>query len=340
MEHRELEAMGAICVLAALADGDKSGVERERIRAVLEGLGGEASKPLATACRRVLLQQTTLEDEVQALEGEPMRRLAFEMAVAVCDADGAHDAAEAAFLERLRALVGMPQADAALFVREADALASTSLAPPPLPTLVAAGAARAGAAGAAVAGAAIADAPPPLPVPGTSARDAEIDSTVLKYAILAAGLELLPQTMATMAIVPLQMKMVHGVGKSCGVSLDRGSIKEMLGVVGVGAASQVVESFARELVGGLAKKFLGKKAAKVAGVATGAAMTFATTWALGMVAKQYYAGGRKLSSIDLRALFSRELERAKSLYPAHQGAVERSARETDLSSLLSVVRGG
>ena len=186
----------------------------------------------------------------------------------------------------------------------------------------------------------IAGAPPPLPVPGTSARDAEIDSTVLKYAILAAGLELLPQTMATMAIVPLQMKMVHGVGKSCGVSLDRGSIKEMLGVVGVGAASQVVESFARELVGGLAKKFLGKKAAKVAGVATGAAMTFATTWALGMVAKQYYAGGRKLSSIDLRALFSRELERAKSLYPAHQGAVERSARETDLSSLLSVVRGG
>jgi len=336
MEQRELEAMGAICVLAALADGDKSGVERERIRAVLEGLGGEASKPLATACRRVLLQQTTLEDEVQALEGEPMRRLAFEMAVAVCDADGAHDAAEAAFLERLRALVGMPQADAALVVREADALASTSLAPPPLPTLVAAGAAGAGAA---VAGAAIAGAPPPLPVPGTSARDAEIDSTVLKYAILAGGLELLPQTMATMAIVPLQMKMVHGVGKSCGVSLDRGSIKEMLGVVGVGAASQVVESFARELVGGLAKKFLGKKAAKAAGVATGAAMTFATTWALGMVAKQYYAGGRKLSSIDLRSLFSRELERAKSLYPAHQGAIERSARETDLSSLLSVVRG-
>ncbi len=336
MEQRELEAMGAICVLAALADGDKSGVERERIRAVLEGLGGEASKPLATACRRVLLQQTTLEDEVQALEGEPMRRLAFEMAVAVCDADGAHDAAEAAFLERLRVLVGMPQADAALVVREADALASTSLAPPPLPTLVAAGAAGAGAA---VAGAAIAGAPPPLPVPGTSARDAEIDSTVLKYAILAGGLELLPQTMATMAIVPLQMKMVHGVGKSCGVSLDRGSIKEMLGVVGVGAASQVVESFARELVGGLAKKFLGKKAAKVAGVATGAAMTFATTWALGMVAKQYYAGGRRLSSIDLRSLFSRELERAKSLYPAHQGAIERSARETDLSSLLSVVRG-
>jgi len=336
MEQRELEAMGAICVLAALADGDKSGVERERIRAVLEGLGGEASKPLATACRRVLLQQTTLEDEVQALEGEPMRRLAIEMAVAVCDADGAHDAAEAAFLERLRALVGMPQADAALVVREADALASTSLAPPPLPTLVAAGAAGAGAA---VAGAAIAGAPPPLPVPGTSARDAEIDSTVLKYAILAGGLELLPQTMATMAIVPLQMKMVHGVGKSCGVSLDRGSIKEMLGVVGVGAASQVVESFVRELVGGLAKKFLGKKAAKVAGVATGAAMTFATTWALGMVAKQYYASGRKLSSIDLRSLFSRELERAKSLYPAHQGAIERSARETDLSSLLSVVRG-
>jgi uncharacterized protein (DUF697 family)/tellurite resistance protein len=337
MERRELEAMGAICVMAALADGDKSGVERERIRAVLEGLGGETSKPMATACRRVLLQETTLEEEVRALRGEPMRRLAFEMAVAVCDADGAHDQAEAAFLERLRALVGLPQEEAASVVRDADALATSPLAPPPLPLPLPAVAA---------AGSVVAVAPPPLPVSSgasvanVATRDAEIDSTVLKYAILAGGLELLPQTMATMAIVPLQMKMVHGVGKSCGVSLDRGSIKEMLGVVGVGAASQVVESFARELVGGLAKKFLGKKAAKIAGVATGAGMTFATTWALGMVAKQYYAGGRKLSSIDLRALFGRELERAKALYPAHQGAVERSARETDLSSLLSIARGG
>ncbi|MFN9787130.1 MAG: YcjF family protein [Planctomycetia bacterium] len=333
MERRELEAMGAICVMAALADGDKSGVERERIRSVLEGLGGEAAKPMATACKRVLLQETTLEEEVRALQGEPMRRLAFEMAVAVCDADGAHDQAEAAFLERLRALVGLPQAEAASVVRDADALATSPLAPPPLPAVAAAGSV-------------VAVAPPPLPVSSgasvanVATRDAEIDSTVLKYAILAGGLELLPQTMATMAIVPLQMKMVHGVGKSCGVSLDRGSIKEMLGVVGVGAASQVVESFARELVGGLAKKFLGKKAAKVAGVATGAGMTFATTWALGMVAKQYYAGGRKLSSIDLRALFGRELERAKALYPAHQRDIERSARETDASSLLGMLRGG
>jgi uncharacterized protein (DUF697 family)/tellurite resistance protein len=329
MERRELEAMGAICVMAALADGDKSGVERERIRSVLEGMGGEAAKPMATACKRVLLQETTLEEEVSALRSEPMRRLAFEMAVAVCDADGAHDAAEAAFLERLRALVGLPAAEAAVVVREADALATSSLAPPALPAF-------------ATAGSSAALAPPPLPTAAgaaNTARDAEIDSNVLKYAILAGGLELLPQTMATMAIVPLQMKMVHGVGKSCGVSLDRGSIKEMLGVVGVGAASQVVESFARELVGGLAKKFLGKKAAKVAGVATGAAMTFATTWALGMVAKQYYAGGRKLSSIDLRALFGRELERAKSLYPAHQGDIERSARTTDVSSLLGMLRG-
>jgi len=140
---------------------------------------------------------------------------------------------------------------------------------------------------------------------------AEVDSSILKYSILNGALELLPQGLATMAIVPLQMKMVYGVGKAYGVSLDRGHIKELIATVGVGMTSQVVEGFARDLLGGLAKKFLGKTAGKMVSTATGAAMSFATTYALGQVAKQYYAGGRKLSSVDLRALFSREVERAK-----------------------------
>ena len=39
-----------------------------------------------------------------------------------------------------------------------------------------------------------------------------IDSMMLKYVILNGALELLPQPIATMAIIPLQMKMVYRIG--------------------------------------------------------------------------------------------------------------------------------
>jgi uncharacterized protein (DUF697 family) len=207
-----------------------------------------------------------------------------------------------------------------------------------LATPVAATATAAAAAGAAVGAGARPSTPPALP-PDARSVSAEVDSSILKYSILNGALELLPQGLATMAIVPLQMKMVYGVGKAYGFSLDKGHIKELIATVGVGMTSQVVENFARDLLGGLAKKYLGKTAGKVVGVATGAAMSFATTYALGQVAKQYYAGGRKLSSVDLRALFSREVERAKGLYAQHKPQIEESARTLDPRKVLSMVRG-
>jgi uncharacterized protein (DUF697 family) len=178
---------------------------------------------------------------------------------------------------------------------------------------------------------------PPPPDAGAVGRD--VDASILRYAILNGGLELLPQGLATLAIVPLQMKMVYGVGKAYGVTLDRGHIKEFIATVGVGMTSQVVENFARNLLGGFARKLGGKTAGKLVGAATGAAMTFATTYAMGQVAKQYYAGGRTLSAVDLRALFSREVDRAKGLYTQYRPQVEQSARNTDASQILAMVRG-
>lgn len=331
MDTRQIEAIGAICVMAALSDGATSPTERERIDGVFKGLaeGGEDARALATAYRRVMMKQTSLEAEAQALGSADARAYAYEMAVAVCDADGRHSDAEGRFLDGLRGSLGLSGAETSMVLREADELADLELATP-----VAAGAA---AGAAAAAGSRV---PPPLPLPPeTRNASAEVDSTILKYSILNGALELLPQGLATMAIVPLQMKMVYGVGKAYGISLDKGHIKELIAAVGVGMTSQVVEGFARDLLGGLAKKFLGKTAGKMVGVATGAAMSFATTYALGQVAKQYYAGGRKLSSVDLRALFSREVERAKGLYAQHKPQIEQSARTLDPRQILTMVRG-
>ncbi|MCK7498350.1 MAG: hypothetical protein MZW92_52755 [Comamonadaceae bacterium] len=51
---------------------------------------------------------------------------------------------------------------------------------------------------------------------------------ILNYAILNGALELLPDSLASMAIIPLQMKMVYRIGKSYGYELDRGHVKDFL----------------------------------------------------------------------------------------------------------------
>jgi uncharacterized protein (DUF697 family) len=98
---------------------------------------------------------------------------------------------------------------------------------------------------------------------------------VLRYAIVGSALELLPQTMATLAIVPLQTKMVYRIGAARGVEFDRKSIIEFVSTVWL--ASQVFEDFARRLTKGLGKSLGGGMGDAVGGIA----MAFGATYALG-----------------------------------------------------------
>ena len=236
MDTRQIEAIGAICVMAALADGATSATERERMEGIFKGLseGGDDARALAAAYRRVMMKQTSIEAEAQALGSPEARAYAYEMAAAVCDADGRHSDVEGTFLETLRTSLGLSTAETSTILREADEMADIELATPIAATAAAGAAVGAGAG----AGAAMRSAPP-LP-PDARNVSAEVDSSILKYSILNGALELLPQGLATMAIVPLQMKMVYGVGKAYGVSLDKGHIKELIATVGVGMTSQVV----------------------------------------------------------------------------------------------------
>ena len=142
---------------------------------------------------------------------------------------------------------------------------------------------------------------------------------IVKYAVLAGALELLPQSLATMAIVPLQMKLVYAVGQEHGYTLDSGHLREFLAVAGVGMTSQVFEGYARKLFGKAAKRAMGKGGKKVAAGATGALLSFATTYGLGQVAKVYYAGGRTLSQGQIQGVFEEQLERGKTMFAQHQG---------------------
>ena len=56
----------------------------------------------------------------------------------------------------------------------------------------------------------------------------ELDQMILRTAILTGGLELLPHSLATMAIIPVQMRMVYHIGQRYGFQMDRQHLTEFL----------------------------------------------------------------------------------------------------------------
>ena len=327
MKAADPNALLTIALLAAYADGSKGDAEREEVRRVTESLGN-AQVNMAALYQDVLLKRATVASAAAALSSPELKQLAFELAVGVCDADHLRNEAETRFLAELGTALGLTQPQIAEPTATADALATV-----PLDEIVArpaearpAVATPAGGAGAVVATVA-------------ARSDTEIDKTILNYSILNGALELLPQSMASMAIIPLQMKMVYRIGKDHGYELDRGHIKDLLATMGVGLTGQYLEDIGRKVLGGLLGRMAGGMAGGLARGATGAAFSFATTYALGQVAKRYYAGGRVMSTQTLKDSYASVFAQAKGLQAQYAPQIEQQARTVDVSRIVQMVRG-
>ncbi len=318
MSPQEQQSILSIALLAAFADGNKADTEREAIRRMAETLPHEAGGPvLVRLYQDVLLKRVSLADAVAGLQDAGQRQLAYEMAVCVCDADGRQSPPEAAFLADLKARLKLDAGEAAAFEREADAIVDAAekavpVAAPVVPPVVAASLA-----------------------PGV-----DLDKSILNYALLNGALELLPQSWASMAIIPLQVKMVYAIGKAHGVELDQGHIREFIAAVGVGLTSQYLEQFGRKLLGGLLGKAAGRTVGRLGGAATGMAFSFATTYALGQVAKRYYAGGRVMSTELLKQTFQDLLGPAKQMQAQYLPQIQQKAATLDAGQVMQMVRGG
>ncbi|MGB6219874.1 TerB family tellurite resistance protein [Haloferula sp.] len=315
------EALYSICLLAAFADGEKGTVEREELKKIGEALLPEELHP-AAVYQKVLLGKTDAAAEAAKLETKEWKQLAYEMAVKVCEADGVTEPSEKAFLKELAEQLGIPAKEAGAIVADADEMGAASLEEVDTALL-----------------------PPPLPA-GPAVKD-EVDSLIMRYSIINGALELLPETLSTMAIIPLQMKLVNSVGKHHGVSMDRQQLVEFLGAAGIGATSQVVEGMARKMIGGLTgklgKKFLGKSfgglAKKGVDQLTSSAFSFASTWAIGQLAQRYYANGRTWSGINARETYQALRQRAEPLHQKFLPEIQREASVLDYKKVLSMVRG-
>ena len=316
MDQKEQQAVMTIALLAAFADGRNEDREREELRHVAEALG---TSNVPALVQEVLLKRVSVSDAAAALTTPDARRLAYELAVGVCEADGLRNDAETRFLADLGARLGLDQPTMVETAVDADELATM-----PLPAVGAT-------TGIATPGEVVASTP--------SVPPAELDKMILNASILNGALELLPQSIASMAIIPLQMKLVYRIGKAHGVEADKMQIRDLLATLGVGLTGQYLEQIGRKLIGGLLGTVAGGMAGSLARGATGAAFSFATTYAIGEVARRYYAGGRVMSSDLLKRAFSDLLSQGKAIQAQYRPQIEQQARTLDPARILQLVRG-
>jgi uncharacterized protein (DUF697 family)/tellurite resistance protein len=301
----ETRAIVSLSLLAAFVDGEKHERERAEIKRIAEGLSQADGVQLPMLYQDVLMKRVSLASVAAELKSAEARQLAYEMAVCVCDADGAQSEAERAFLADARTALGLDAAAATQFTQQAEAIAAVPLAPAGAPAV----------------------------------DEAALDQAILHAAILNGALELLPETLSTMAIIPLQMKLVYRIGKAHGYELDSGHVKDFLATVGVGLTSQYLEQAGRKLLGGLLGKVGGGLLGGLGKQAVSSGMSFATTYALGHVAKRYYAGGRTLSAQMLKEAFAGLTQEAQGLQTRYLPAMQEKARTLDAGKVLSMVRG-
>jgi len=310
MNTADTRAVLTIALLAAFADGRKHEREREQIRRIAEGLAQDAAVDLPSLVQDVLLKRVDVAGAAAALTSADARQLAYEMAVGVCDADGTQSDAERAFLADLARRLGLDGEQAKAYTAQAETLATDVL--------------------------------PATAVPAATkpaVDEAELDRAILNAAILNGALELLPESLSTLAIIPLQMKLVHRVGLAYGYPLDSGHVKDFLATAGVGLTSQYLEQAGRKLLGGLLGRVGGGLLGGLGKQAVSSGLSFATTWALGQVAKRYYAGGRTFSTEMLRSTYTELLQQARGLQAQYAPQIQQQARTLDTAKVMSLVRG-
>jgi tellurite resistance protein/uncharacterized protein (DUF697 family) len=251
--------------------------------------------------QRAASGQVQVSDLATALASDESRQAAYDAALAVCNSDGDISRSERTFLSQLAVTLKIAAPNAMLPV---SAVSMTNASAPP-----------------------------------TGAAPGELDNHILDQAILTAAMEILPDRLASMAILPLQMRMVYGIGQRHGQTLDAKQITDLAATFGIGAVAQVFEKVIRRTLGGFAGGLLGGLLGGATGVAAGAAVTFAATYALGHASEQYYAQNRSLSVGDMKALFTKFQGDAAQIYPRVQDRIAQRASSTSLSSVMQSIRG-
>jgi uncharacterized protein (DUF697 family)/uncharacterized tellurite resistance protein B-like protein len=154
------------------------------------------------------------------------------------------------------------------------------------------------------------------PIADAKKRDAKVNEEVLKYSILAAALGVNPLPVVKLAteiaVLGVQGKMVRDIGQCWGQETTQAGIKQL--IVGMGAG-QVGRIALNTLLGFV----------PVLGSVVPAVSNFASTWAVGRVANEFYASGGKMDAKTLQAAFRMKQKEGRDVYAQHKATVEAKA---------------
>jgi tellurite resistance protein/uncharacterized protein (DUF697 family) len=313
MNEEAAQALVTIAAITAMADGSTDAQERGEIERVAQRLGVSLADVHVTDDVSAAMEATRV---ARRFTTDEEREAAYRVAVAVAHADGYVNTRETVFLRTLAQALGV---DARALDAEAGAVSR-------------------GVADASVDGAFAAASAGVAAGASASAPTGTLDEFILDQAMLTAALELLPDKLANLGIIPLQLRLVHTIGQRSGGSGESLHVKELMATLGLSVMGQALETAVRKTFGGLAGGLLGRMLGGAGGMAAGAAVTFASTYALGHVAQQYYAQGRSMSATDLKALFGRLKDDGGTMYPRVQQRIAELARGNSLSSIMQSFR--
>lgn len=300
MTDQEQKAILSIAMMAALADGNRTEQERGAIEKLAASFVGTKLN-VDEIYHDVLLRKVSLPEAASQLQGADSKEAAYALAVGACNADGATNELEKKFLAALAQSLNLAPDVIGKYHKEAEAIAQL-----PVPVSAPAGVAP-------------------------KMSEAEMDEMIRKAAVVNAALELMPETLSTLAIIPLQMRMVYRIGQNFGFELDQSYIKDFAGTLGIGMSSQFLEVVARKILGGVLGG-VGRQAAS-------SGMSFAVTYALGQVAKKYYASGRKIDTAQLKEIFSKMVADAGTMKDKYGQEIQAKIAEFKGKSFSDIAKG-
>lgn len=174
------------------------------------------------------------------------------------------------------------------------------------------------------------------PISDPAERDKTIEQVIQNYAIFTAVLGAFPipgvALVVDIAILTFQLKMIEEIGRYWGYTTNRKDAEllrdGMVGGMGV-SLFRIAVSNAAKLVPGW-------------GSVVGASLSYASTWAFGKVANQYYASGGKLDPQALQAAFKQARREGEQKYRENQAEIAQKQQvyATQITELNEQLKQG
>ncbi|MCS6782801.1 MAG: hypothetical protein RMI89_11075 [Gloeomargarita sp. SKYBB_i_bin120] len=298
------EALACLKVLVFMARAD--GIFRAEEEEILLDLCRNLELPPNVSLLDLVRQDIDLEAELAQITSPAAREQVYAAALAMACADRNRSVEEREVLARIKNAFGVAQ-EKTDFIQRLMADTRSTLLPADI-----------------------------APIHDPVERERRIEQVIQNYAILTAVLGAFPvpglALVTDIAVLTFQLKMIEEIGRYWGYTVQRRDAEllrdGMVGGVGI-SVFRIAVSNAAKLIPGW-------------GSVIGASLSYASTWAIGKVANQYYASGGKLDMQTLQAAFQQARRQGEQEYQKNRALIEskRQAHAAQIEQLSRQLQGG